>query len=163
MLFLEDVCTGPLQPIRLFLHRCVQLKPQGREPATALSMAQTRKPATPLPWARGCCEGAERLCLGLPRKVKVHWWRREGAHTSVQQGVTISKALCKGQRLILFSDTLWRHCLLREVRCRRDQKHCYLSGISKGRLRGAGAPAPRDSVSITFPLLLKKGNVMLSC
>lgn len=95
-MFLEDVCTGPLQPIQLFLHRCVQLKQQGREPATALSMAQTRKPVTPLPWARVLCEGAKRLCLGLPRKVKVHWWGREGAHTSVQQSVTISKAFLRG-------------------------------------------------------------------
>lgn len=72
------------------------------------------------------------------------------------------QSFVQGAKIHIFSDTLWRHHLPREVRCRRDQD-CYLSGISKGRLQGVGAPAPRDSVSTTIPLPLKKGNVMLSC
>lgn len=39
---------------------------------------------------------------------------------------------------------------------RRDQKDSYLSGISKGRLQGAGAPALRDGVSSTLPFAFEE-------
>lgn len=76
-----------------------------------------------------------------------------GGGRSMQQGNTCVhlQSFVQGAKIHIFADTLWRFLLPREDRSKRDQKDCYLGGISKGRLRGAGAPALRDGVSTTVP------------
>lgn len=58
-LFLEEVCTGSLQPMGLFLCPPGQFKKDGRESATALS-EHGREKKVPHRW---CEDGAEVLRL----------------------------------------------------------------------------------------------------